>query len=156
MAAATSHVHLTGWFLSPELALSREEEPLVVRTLLAELADRIDVRVLLWKGAPIPAFRPSRGDVREMEQTLTRHTKIRTALDSCAGLVGYEKSDRAGGARPARRQRPISPPHRAHGRNRRGEDRPIGEDVADHFRLRWRAQQAKRSQPKHRLGDVQA
>ncbi len=67
MAAATSHVHLTGWFLSPELALSREEEPLVVRTLLAELAERIDVRVLLWKGAPIPAFRPSRGDVREME-----------------------------------------------------------------------------------------
>ena len=85
MAAATSHVHVTGWFLSPELALSREEEPLVVRTLLAELAERIDVRVLLWKGAPIPAFRPSRADVREMEETLTRHTKIRTALDSCTG-----------------------------------------------------------------------
>ena len=78
MAAATSHVHLTGWFLSPELALSREEEPLVVRMLLAELAERVDVRVLLWKGAPIPAFRPSRGDVREMERTLTRHTKIQT------------------------------------------------------------------------------
>ena len=70
MAAATSHVHLTGWFLSPELALSREEEPLVVRTLLAELAEKIDVRVLLWKGAPIPAFRPSRGDVLEMQQSL--------------------------------------------------------------------------------------
>ena len=68
MAAATSHVHLTGWFLSPELALSREEEPLVVRILLAELAERVDVRVLFWKGAPIPAFRPSRGDVREMER----------------------------------------------------------------------------------------
>ena len=85
MAAATSHVHLTGWFLSPELALSREEEPLVVRILLAELAERVDVRVLLWKGAPIPAFRPSRGDVREMERTLARHTKIQTALDSCTG-----------------------------------------------------------------------
>ena len=36
-----------------------------MRTLLAELAERIDVRVLLWKGAPVPAFRPSRGDVRE-------------------------------------------------------------------------------------------
>ncbi len=85
MAAATSHVHLTGWFLSPELALSREEEPLVVRILLAELAEQVDVRVLLWKGAPIPAFRPSRGDVREMERTLARHTKIQTALDSCTG-----------------------------------------------------------------------
>src|SRR3954449_13256172 len=87
MAAARSHVHLTGWFLSPELALSREEEPLVVRILLAELAEKVDVRVLLWKGAPIPAFRPSRGDVREMEATLTRHSKIKTALDSCAGIT---------------------------------------------------------------------
>src|SRR3954451_4908199 len=87
MAAATSHVHLTGWFLSPELALSREEEPLVVRTLLAQLAEKIDVRVLLWEGAPIPAFRPSRGDVADMEATLTRHSKIKTALDSCAGIT---------------------------------------------------------------------
>ena len=54
IAEATSHVHLTGWFLSPELQLSREEEPLVVRTLLAAMAEKVDVRVLLWKGAPIP------------------------------------------------------------------------------------------------------
>ena len=51
-------MHLTGWFLSPELALSREEEPLVVRILLAELAEQVDVRVLLWKGAPIPRLPP--------------------------------------------------------------------------------------------------
>ena len=37
MAAAMSHVHMTGWFLSPELALSREEEPLVVRVLVPDV-----------------------------------------------------------------------------------------------------------------------
>ena len=102
IAAATSHVHMTGWFLSPELALSREEEPLVIRVLLAELAEKIDVRVLLWKGAPIPAFRPSRADLREAEQALTRHSNIKSALDSCVGAshCHHEKTTRT--AAPAR------------------------------------------------------
>jgi phosphatidylserine/phosphatidylglycerophosphate/cardiolipin synthase-like enzyme len=155
MAAATSHVHLTGWFLSPELALSREEEPLVVRTLLAELAERIDVRVLLWKGAPIPAFRPSRGDVREMEQTLTRQTKIRTALDSSTGAshCHHEKTividDRIAfvggidltvdGGDPY-----DTPNHRARGGIGWHDaavkiEGPSVRDVAEHFRLRWQS-----------------
>src|SRR4051812_15740918 len=155
MAAATSHVHLTGWFLSPELALSREEEPLVVRTLLAQLAEKIDVRVLLWKGAPVPAFRPSRGDVADMEATLTRHSKIKTALDSCAGITHchHEKTividDRIAyvggidltvdGGDPY-----DTPRHRArggigwHDAAARIEG-PAVQDVAEHFRLRWRA-----------------
>src|SRR3954447_22582283 len=155
MAAATSHVHLTGWFLSPELALSREEEPLVVRTLLAQLAEKIDVRVLLWKGAPIPAFRPSRGDVADMEATLTRHSKIKTALDSCAGITHchHEKTividDRIAyvggidltvdGGDPY-----DTPSHRArggigwHDAAARIEG-PAVQDVAEHFRLRGRA-----------------
>jgi phosphatidylserine/phosphatidylglycerophosphate/cardiolipin synthase-like enzyme len=146
---------MTGWFLSPELALSREEEPLVVRTLLAELAERIDVRVLLWKGAPIPAFRPSRGDVRTMEETLTRHTKIRTALDSCTGAshCHHEKviliDDRIAyvggidltidGGDPY-----DTPNHRARGGIGWHDvatriEGPAVKDVAEHFRLRWRA-----------------
>ncbi len=155
MAAATSHVHLTGWFLSPELALSREEEPLVVRILLAELAERVDVRVLLWKGAPIPAFRPSRGDVREMERTLARHTKIQTALDSCTGAshCHHEKTividDRIAyvggidltldGGDPY-----DTPNHRARGGIGWHDvavriEGPAVRDVAEHFRLRWSA-----------------
>lgn len=153
MAAATSHVHLTGWFLSPELALSREEEPLVVRTLLAELAERVDVRVLLWKGAPLPAFRPSRGDVREMEQSLTRHTKIKTALDSCTGAshCHHEKTIvidgrvafvggidlTVDGGDPY-----DTPNHRARGGIGWHDaavriEGPAVQDVAEHFRLRW-------------------
>ena len=155
MAAATSHVHLTGWFLSPELALSREEEPLVVRILLAELAERVDVRVLLWKGAPIPAFRPSRADVREMERTLARHTKIKTALDSCTGAshCHHEKTividDRIAyvggidltldGGDPY-----DTPNHRARGGIGWHDvavriEGPAVRDVAEHFRLRWTA-----------------
>jgi len=155
IAAAMSHVHLTGWFLSPELALSREEEPLVVRTLLAELAERIDVRVLLWKGAPVPAFRPSRKDVREMEQTLTRHSKIKTALDSCTGAshCHHEKTividDRVAfvggidltvdGGDPY-----DTPNHRARGGIGWHDaavriEGPAVQDVAEHFRLRWQS-----------------
>ncbi len=155
MAAATSHVHLTGWFLSPELALSREEEPLVVRVLLAELAEKIDVRVLLWKGAPIPAFRPSRRDVREMEQTLTRHSKIKSALASCTGTshCHHEKTividDRVAfvggidltvdGGDPY-----DTPNHRARGGIGWHDaavriEGPAVQDVAEHFRLRWQA-----------------
>ena len=66
LACAESYVHLAGWFFSPELDMSRDDEPKIVRNLLAELAKRVDVRVLSWKGAPVPLFKPSQRDVREM------------------------------------------------------------------------------------------
>jgi phosphatidylserine/phosphatidylglycerophosphate/cardiolipin synthase-like enzyme len=79
LSRAQSHVHMTGWFISPDLQLTREDEPVIVRNLLAELAERIDVPVLLWQGAPVPAFRPSRGDVRNVRENLVRHTRIKSA-----------------------------------------------------------------------------
>ena len=79
---ARSHVHLTGWYFSPDFALVRDGEQVVLRNLLAQLAERVDVRVLAWAGAPLPLFRPSRGNVREMRDQLTRHTRIQCALDS--------------------------------------------------------------------------
>jgi hypothetical protein len=57
-------VHLAGWYFSPEFALTRSPRPAVLRNLLAELAERVDVRVLAWAGAPLPLFRPSRRRVR--------------------------------------------------------------------------------------------
>ena len=87
IARAESYVHLAGWFFSPELHLSREEEPVVVRNLLAELAERVDVRVLSWKGAPIPVFKPSQREVREMLDALSRHTKIQAYADGCTGFT---------------------------------------------------------------------
>ena len=79
---ARSHVHLTGWHFTPDFALTRDAEALVLRNLLAELAERLDVRVLVWAGAPMPLFRPSRGDVRKMRDQLIKHTKIECALDA--------------------------------------------------------------------------
>ena len=60
---------------------------MIVRNLLAELAERIDVRVLSWKGAPLPVFKPSQEDVREMLDALARHTKIEAHADGCTGFT---------------------------------------------------------------------
>ena len=65
LASATSQVYLAGWHFSPAFALERGQAPIVLRNLLAELAERIGVYVLVWAGAPLPLFRPSRAAVRQ-------------------------------------------------------------------------------------------
>ena len=82
MLKAESHVHLTGWYFTPSFALVRDGDPLVLRDLLSELAERIDVRVLAWAGAPLPLFRPSRADVREMRDRLVDRSRTQVALDA--------------------------------------------------------------------------
>jgi phosphatidylserine/phosphatidylglycerophosphate/cardiolipin synthase-like enzyme len=79
---ARSHVYLAGWFFSPEFDMTRNQEPSRVRDVLADLAERVDVRVLTWAGAPLPLFRPSRKIVRRMRDNLCRGTRIRCALDA--------------------------------------------------------------------------
>jgi phosphatidylserine/phosphatidylglycerophosphate/cardiolipin synthase-like enzyme len=79
---AESHVHIAGWYFSPDFALTRGGEPAILRDLLAELAERVEVRVLVWAGPPLPLFRPSRGTVRKMREHLCAGTKIRCALDA--------------------------------------------------------------------------
>ena len=80
--ARRSHVHLTGWFMSPDFVLCDSERPIVLRNLLAETARRVDVRVLLWAGAPVPVFRPSRRTVRRVREELRRAGPIACALDA--------------------------------------------------------------------------
>src|SRR3954453_23750531 len=82
MSRAQSHVWLAGWQFEPSFALRRDGERLVLRNLLAQLAERIDVRVLVWAGAPLPVFHPSRRAVRGMREALCRDTRIQCALDS--------------------------------------------------------------------------
>lgn len=82
LAQAESHVYLTGWQFSPEFSLRRDEHPLILRNLLAAVAERVDVHVLAWAGAPLPLFRPSRSDVRRMQRDLCRGTRIHCALDA--------------------------------------------------------------------------
>ena len=154
LRGARSHVHIAGWHLTPDFVLSRDGGGLTLRALLAELAERVDVRVLLWAGAPLPVFKPARGSVRECRRQLTEGTRVRCALDSkerpmhchheklvvvddsVAFVGGIDMTSLAG-------DRYDEPGHPARGRlgwhdattRLRG---PIVADVAAHFAARWR------------------
>ena len=76
---AKSSVLIGGWHFTPSFRL-RPDGP-TLRELLAELAERVDVRVLAWAGAPLPVFKPSRKAVRATRDALAGGTRIRMALD---------------------------------------------------------------------------
>ena len=78
--SARSHVHLAGWHFDASFRL--EEDGPTLRELLAEAAERVDVRVLAWAGAPLPLFHPDRGEVRQACHELAGGTRISMALDS--------------------------------------------------------------------------
>lgn len=150
---ARDFIHLTGWHIAPYFELVRGERPGVLGELLAEAAERIDVRVLVWAGAPVPAFHPTRKEVRAAVETLTRRTRIRCEADprehpfhchhektvvvdgNLAFVGGIDMTDFAGdrfdvSAHPARRRLGW---HDV-GTRLRG---PVVTDVHDHFALRW-------------------
>ena len=152
---ARSHVHATGWFMSPDFVLEEASEPVVLRTLLAEAAARVDVRVLLWAGAPLPVFRPSRRTVRQVRDEFRRAGPIRCALDACerplhchhektivvddrvAFVGGIDLTHLSGD----RRDSSAHPPRAQlgwHDVAARVEG-PAVADVARHFALRWGA-----------------
>ena len=79
---ARSHVHVAGWHVEPEFALTRGEAPTVLRNLLGDLSSRVDVRILTWAGAPLPVFRPSRAEVRRLRERGCAGTRIQWALDA--------------------------------------------------------------------------
>ncbi|HWE34840.1 MAG TPA: phospholipase D family protein [Solirubrobacteraceae bacterium] len=78
---ARDYVYVAGWHIAPYFALLRGDQPAVLGTLLAEMAEKIDVRVLVWAGAPVPLFHPTRKEVAKGVETLTRRTKIRCQPD---------------------------------------------------------------------------
>ena len=154
IANARDHVHVTGWHVAPYFELMRGARPAVLGELLAEAAERIDVRVLVWAGAPVPAFHPTRKEVREAVEKLTRGTRIRCEPDprehpfhchhektviidgEVAFVGGIDMTDYAGDRfdtsdHPARRRLGW---HDV-GTRVRG---PAVLDVHDHFALRWR------------------
>ncbi len=84
---ARSHVHIAGWSISPEFALSRGPDASSVHALLAEVARQAEVRVLLWAGAPFPVVRPDRRDVRRDRAALLERSGVRVALDPREHLI---------------------------------------------------------------------
>jgi phosphatidylserine/phosphatidylglycerophosphate/cardiolipin synthase-like enzyme len=82
LLSARIGVSIAGWAITPDLALTRSGPRVVLRDVLAELAERMPVRVLLWAGAPLPVFRPWRRQVKAVRRRLAAGTKIEVALDS--------------------------------------------------------------------------
>jgi phosphatidylserine/phosphatidylglycerophosphate/cardiolipin synthase-like enzyme len=146
---ARSHVHLAGWHFTPELELAGT----TLRELLAETAERVDVRVLAWAGAPLPLFHPDRREVRDGRERLVRGTRIRCELDAkerplhchhekvvvvddeLAFVGGIDLSLLGGDRRddPAHPSRGELGWHDAASRI----EGPAVADVAAHFALRW-------------------
>jgi len=79
---AQRSVHIAGWHVTPGFGLTRDQSAQPLRELLASVAERVDVRVLLWAGAPVPLFDPKRRDVRRVRDELVRGTRVRCALDA--------------------------------------------------------------------------
>jgi phosphatidylserine/phosphatidylglycerophosphate/cardiolipin synthase-like enzyme len=154
IAQAREYVHITGWHTAAHLELVHCDSPIVLGALLAETAERIDVRLLAWAGAPVPVFHPSRKDVSVSLETLVRQTKIRCERDprehpfhchhektividgQVAFVGGIDMTDFGGdrndsSAHPARRRlgwHDVGT--RLHG--------PAVADVRDHFAMRWK------------------
>jgi len=153
--SACSHVHIAGWSITPPFELTRSEQPTVVRELLADVSPGVDVRVILWAGAPVPVIRPDRRDVRRDRRELASGSRVKVALDAREHLVhchheklvvidddlafvgGLDLTDRGGDRYDSRLH-----PDRGHlgwhdlAFRIRG---PLVGDVARHFAARWRA-----------------
>src|SRR5450759_5927118 len=83
---ARRSVLIAGWCITPEFALLRDEPPVLLRELLDEAAESVDVRVLLWAGAPVPVFAPRRASVRASSPRLTRTNALCTATTRSSSL----------------------------------------------------------------------
>ena len=175
LARAASHVHIAGWYVTPDFKLTRGGDDVELRALLARLAEDLPVRMLLWAGSPLPLFHPDRRDVRGARDALAAGTKIQLAADAkerpmhchhekivviddrVAFVGGIDLTTYAG-------DRYDSPAHEARGTVGwhdalavlRG---PIVADVAEHFRQRWESVTAETLPPParpERAGDVEA
>jgi phosphatidylserine/phosphatidylglycerophosphate/cardiolipin synthase-like enzyme len=153
MRGAERYIHITGWHLAPHFEIVRDEHTEVLGALLAELAERVSVRVLVWAGAPVPAFHPTRKEVAKAVENLVRGTRIHCETDprehpfhchhektividgKVAFVGGIDLTDDGG-------DRYDTSAHEA--KRRLGWhdvatrlEGPIVADVDDHFRLRW-------------------
>jgi len=151
---AQRHVHVCSWHMEPDFDPGpRAASP--VRDLLAETAERVPVRVLVWAGAPVPVFQPRRAAVKQARERLIKGTRIQCQLDACTRLMhchheklvivddevafvgGIDLTSLAGD-----RYDHSTHPHKEgigwHDASS-GLRGPIVRDVAAHFALRWEA-----------------
>ena len=83
IANARSHVHIAGWCVTPDFAMSAgADRPSILRDLLADAARRVPVRVLLWGGAPCRSTRSRGASCGGSGEELCRGNQIVCALDT--------------------------------------------------------------------------
>jgi phosphatidylserine/phosphatidylglycerophosphate/cardiolipin synthase-like enzyme len=153
IVGARSHVHIAGWFASPDFRPTREPGAPTFAEILAEVAERVPVRILLWAGPPVPVFKPTRRMSSASRDGFVRDSKVRCALDrrertmhchheklvvvddEVAFVGGIDFTDLAGDRVDSRAHAPDrrlgwhDVATRLHG--------PIVADVAGHFVQRW-------------------
>ncbi|WP_436498572.1 phospholipase D-like domain-containing protein [Actinokineospora sp. HUAS TT18] len=150
---ARSHVHIANWHASPDFRLTRTPGASTLGGLLASAAERVDVRLLLWAGPPMPMFEPTRKQVREVHEGFTRGTAVRCVLDArertlhchhekiivvddSTAFVGGLDFTALQGDRHDSSEHPADRPIGWHDLAVRVEG-PVVADVAEHFRRRW-------------------
>jgi len=154
LGGARASVHIAGWHLMPGFRLDHTVDT-TLRDLLADLAERVDVRVLLWAGPPLPAFRPTRPDMLRVRDELLSGTRIRCALDArertlhchheklviidaeVAFVGGIDLTSLEGDRWDTSRHQPRGKVGWHDVATRLSG--PIVHDVAEHFRQRWQA-----------------
>jgi len=82
ISRATTSVHIAGWHASPDFRLVREPGAPTLRERLADVAERVPVRMLLWAGPPVPLFQPTRRAAKKACDSFADGTKVRCVLDS--------------------------------------------------------------------------
>jgi phosphatidylserine/phosphatidylglycerophosphate/cardiolipin synthase-like enzyme len=158
--SAKRSVHIAGWAIDASFAVEREPAMVTLRDLLAEVAERAEVLVLVWAGAPLRLFHPTRPEARASLDALVEGTRVRGALDrrnrpmhchhekvvivdgSTAFVGGIDLTDLGG-------DRYDGSPHASHSElgwhdaaaRLRG---PAVADVASHFAMRWEATTGER------------
>ena len=153
ISGAERSVWVTGWHIAPHFELVRGVDGQSIGALLARAAERLDVRVLVWAGSPVPLFHPTRAEVKDSVARLTRATQVRCEMDprehpfhchhektliidgELAFVGGIDMTDMAGdrydtSGHPARRRMGW---HDVTTRLRG----PAVSDVGAHFALRW-------------------
>jgi phosphatidylserine/phosphatidylglycerophosphate/cardiolipin synthase-like enzyme len=152
---ARSEINIAGWHITPSFGLRRDDGAKRLRDLLAELAERAVVRVLLWAGAPLPVFSPRRAQMRQVRDELTRGTKVRCFLDAherpmhChheklviidgeIAFVGGIDLTSLGGDRFDANEHPVRGAIGWHDASTRLSG-PAVADVSAHFASRWQA-----------------
>ena len=153
MAGARSHVHIAGWFASPDFRPTRGPGSATFAETLAGIAERVPVRMLLWAGPPLPVFKPTRSMARQARDGFERGSRVRCVLDrrertmhchhekivvvddEVAFVGGIDFTDLAGDRVDDRDHTPDRPLGWHDVATRLSG--PVVADVAGHFAQRW-------------------